>query len=61
MGPLSLNLVRFFSLYLCPMQGDRGIGSSLLCPGTPLVFSYLEEAQRFRLEVDVRNLQRGHY
>jgi hypothetical protein len=60
-GPLTLNPLRFFTLDLHPPEGGRSIEWRLLCPGTPLVFSYLERLQRLRMEVDVSGLQLGNY
>jgi hypothetical protein len=61
LDPLKLNPLRFFTLDLQPLDGGPTNRWRLLCPGTPLVFSYLERAQRLRLKVTISGLQPGDY
>jgi hypothetical protein len=66
-GPAEFGLspVHLLALYLRPPEGEWGTGRGnewpLLCPGTPLVFSYLERVQRLQMEVDVSGLELGDY
>jgi hypothetical protein len=66
-GPAELGLspVHLLALNLRPPEGEWGTGREnewpLLCPGTPLVFSYLERVQRLHMEVDVSGLELGDY
>jgi hypothetical protein len=66
-GPAELGLspVHIFDRILRPPEGEWGTGRGnewpLLCPGTPLVFSYLERVQRLHMEVHVSGLELGDY
>jgi hypothetical protein len=57
--------VKLSSLDLRPPPEEWGTRQKserpLLCPGTPLVFGYLEKVQHLRLEVDASGLQLGNY
>ena len=62
---LGLSPVKLSSLDLRPPPREWGTLEEserpLLCPGTPLVFGYLEKVQHLRLEVDASGLQLGNY
>jgi hypothetical protein len=62
---LGLSPVGLVRLELRPPEGEWGPRQGnewpLLCPGTPLVFSYLNGVQRLRLELNIGGLQLADY